>query len=108
MNQKQIIINIPNSMEISSENKAKIKKAIKVTSIFLIIFILLLGIGGYRASLQALDYANFNKSEVSRLNFEFDLDDFVPTYDIEWINNYQKYEYTIHAINGKLLKFELD
>lgn len=111
-NQKQIIINIPNMPEISTEKSNKLKAMVKPLVIGAIVVVLAIGLiwwgGGYRASQFALNHANLTQNQVSRISFDFDMERFTPTYEIEWYNNSIKQEYTVHAINGNILKIDWD
>jgi uncharacterized membrane protein YkoI len=50
----------------------------------------------------ALKHAGLTKDQVSRLKVEFDYDDGVPEYDVEFVCNGWEYDYEIHAESGKI------
>lgn len=56
----------------------------------------------------ALKHAGFTRDQVSYLHAEFDFDDRIPEYDVEFREGYWEYEYEIHAETGKILSFEKD
>ena len=56
----------------------------------------------------ALKDAGLEESQVSRLKAEFDVDDGVPHYDVEFKHDGWEYEYEIHAESGKILKWDKD
>ena len=56
----------------------------------------------------ALKHAGLSKDQVSRLKAEFDVDDGVPQYDVEFKYDGWEYEYEIHAESGKILKWDKD
>lgn len=51
----------------------------------------------------AFQHAGLLKNQVSRLKTEFDYDDGVPEYDVEFRHNGWEYEYEIHAQTGNIL-----
>lgn len=112
MNQKQIIINIPSIPEINSESFKKSKNKIKgLLAIILGVSLgisLLWAIGGYRSLQFALNHANLTQNEITRMGFDFDMEGFTPTYEIEWYNNSMKQEYTVHALSGNILEIDWD
>lgn len=56
----------------------------------------------------ALDYLGFTADQVTRLRTEYEIDDGVPQYDVEFLNGDWEYEFEIHAENGKILSFDKD
>ena len=56
----------------------------------------------------ALKDAGLEESQVSRLKAEFDSDDGVPQYDVEFKHDGWEYEYEIHAESGKILSRDKD
>jgi len=56
----------------------------------------------------ALEHAGFTSDQVSRLRAEFDWDDGVPTWDVEFREGYWEYDYEIHAETGKIRSFDKD
>ena len=51
----------------------------------------------------ALADAGFDEAQVNRLRAEFDRDDGIPEYDVEFTRDGWEYEYEIHAESGKIL-----
>ena len=56
----------------------------------------------------ALKHAGLAKDQVSRLKAEFDYDDGVPEYDVDFYCDGMEYDYEIHAESGKLLSWDKD
>ena len=56
----------------------------------------------------ALQHAGFTADQVTFLRTEFDFDDGVPQYDVEFHEGRWEYEYEIHAETGVILSFEKD
>lgn len=56
----------------------------------------------------ALDHAGFTADQVKFLRAEFEIDDRIPHYDIEFHEGHWEYEYEIHAETGAVLSFEKD
>lgn len=56
----------------------------------------------------ALKHAGFSKDQVSYLRTEYDRDDRVPEYDVEFREGRWEYEYEIHAETGAILSFDKD
>ena len=54
----------------------------------------------------ALADAGLAENQVSRLSAEFDYDDGIPQYDVEFKHDGWEYEYEIHAESGKILKWD--
>lgn len=52
----------------------------------------------------ALDHAGFKQSQVKGLEVEYDFDDGVPEYSVEFYADGWEYDYEIHAETGKILK----
>lgn len=90
------------------EIKAIVKKVLMVAIPLLIVATTIWAVGGVKASNTALLYANQNRSDVSYVRFELDLDDFIPTYDVSWYEGRTEYEYTVHAFTGDIMGFERD
>lgn len=57
---------------------------------------------------KAFEHAEVSKEEVNVEEVEFDKDDGVPHYEIEFENKQTEYEYDIHAESGKVLDYEID
>lgn len=62
-------------------------------------------IGEERAKTIALDHAGFTSSQVRFSKAEFDYEDGVPVYEVEFYNGGMEYEYEINAITGSIVKF---
>ena len=54
----------------------------------------------------ALKHAGLTKDQVSRLKAEYDVDDGIPEYSVEFHHNGWEYDYEIHAQTGKLLDWD--
>lgn len=52
----------------------------------------------------ALNHAGFKKSQVKRLEIEYDVDDGIPEYSVEFYADGWEYDYEIHAETGKILE----
>ena len=51
----------------------------------------------------AISHAQVNPTEVTRLRTEFDYDNGVPEYDVEFYHDGWEYDYEIHAQTGEIL-----
>ena len=56
----------------------------------------------------ALDYLGFTAEQVTRLRTEYEIDDGLPQFDIEFIQGDWEYEFEIHAENGQILSYDKD
>lgn len=56
----------------------------------------------------ALDHLGFTADQVTRLRTEYEIDDGIPQYDIEFHQGDWEYEFEIHAENGKILSYDKD
>ena len=56
----------------------------------------------------ALDYLGFTADQVQRLRTEYEIDDGVPQFDVEFLEGDWEYEFEIHAENGKILSYDKD
>lgn len=56
----------------------------------------------------ALDYAGFTADQISRLRVEYEIDDRIPQYDIEFHQGDWEYEFEIHGETGQILSFDKD
>ena len=56
----------------------------------------------------ALDYVGFAADQVSRVRVEFEVDDGIPQYDVEFLQGDWEYEFEIHAENGKIHSYDKD
>ena len=65
-------------------------------------------IGKSKAKSIALKHAGFSADEVSGLEVEYDKDDGVPVYEVEFHKGNKEYSYEIHGETGKILSYEID
>lgn len=65
-------------------------------------------IGTDSAETIALNHAGFSETEVSRLKSEFDIDDGIAVYEVEFDKDGREYEYTINAIDGSIIEYDID
>lgn len=56
----------------------------------------------------ALKAASLAENQVTRLKTEFDYDDGIPEYDVEFTHGGWEYEYEIHAESGNILRSDKD
>ena len=56
----------------------------------------------------ALKHAGLDLSAVERLHAEYEIDDGIPHYNVEFYHDYFEYEYEIHAETGDVLSFDKD
>ena len=56
----------------------------------------------------ALDHLGFSADQVTRLHAEYELDDGIPQFDVEFHQGDWEYEFEIHAENGKILSYDKD
>ena len=56
----------------------------------------------------ALDHLGITADQVSRMRAEYEIDDGVPQFDIEFHQGDWEYEFEIHAGNGKILSYDKD
>ena len=56
----------------------------------------------------AIAHAGLTEQQTSRLHAEFEIDDGIPQYDVEFRHNGIEYNYEIHADNGQILSFDKD
>lgn len=65
-------------------------------------------IGRDKAKAIALKHAGLSSDAVRGLEVEYDKDDGVPVYDVEFKSDKLEYSYEIHAETGKILSHEID
>ena len=65
-------------------------------------------IGKDKAKSIALKHAGFSAGDVTGLQVEYDKDDGVPIYEVEFDHGRKEYSYEIHAETGKILSWEID
>ena len=56
----------------------------------------------------ALDHLGFSADQVSRQRTEYEIDDRIPQFDIEFHQGDWEYEFEIHAENGQILSYDKD
>jgi len=56
----------------------------------------------------ALDHAGLTADKVTGLRAKYDVDDGVPTYEVEFYADGWEYDYEIHAEIGKILEWDKD
>ncbi len=56
----------------------------------------------------ALNHAGFKADEVTRLRTEYDVDDGVQKYEIEFYKDNVEYDYEINAVNGNIISYNRD
>lgn len=56
----------------------------------------------------ALDHLGFRADQITRLRTEFEIDDGIPQYDVEFLQGDWEYEFEIHGENGKILSYDKD
>lgn len=61
-----------------------------------------------QAQTIALDHAGFTQADVERLHTEYDLDDGVPEYEVQFRVGRWEYEYEIHAETGAIRSYDKD
>ena len=65
-------------------------------------------IGKDKAKSIALKHAGLSADDVKGLQVEYDKDDGVPIYEVEFDHGRKEYSYEIHAETGKILSWEID
>lgn len=60
------------------------------------------------AKMSALNHAGFAESDVSLFKSEFDIDDGIAVYEIEFYKGNREYEYKINAVDGSVMEYEVD
>ena len=65
-------------------------------------------IGKDKAKSIALKHAGFSASEVSGLKVEYEKDDGIPVYEVEFDRGNKEYTYEIHGETGEILSREID
>ena len=61
-----------------------------------------------RAQQIALDYLGFTADQVTRMYTEYEVDDGIPQYDVEFHQGDWEYEFEIHGETGRILSFDKD
>ena len=57
---------------------------------------------------KALKHAGFKADEVTRLRTEYDFDDGIHKYEIEFYKDNIEYDYEVNAVTGDILSFDKD
>lgn len=65
-------------------------------------------IGEDAAKEIALSHGGFDASQVTKLKAEFDYDDGIALYEVEYESGHYEYEYKIDAATGTILEYEID
>ena len=61
-----------------------------------------------QAKAIALEHAGITADAIRFLRAEFDYDNGIPRYEVEFVSDSWEYEYDIHAETGAILSFEKD
>lgn len=56
----------------------------------------------------ALEYAGFTSEQVSQLRVDYEIDDGIPQYEVEFREGRWEYSFEIHAETGAILSYEKD
>ncbi len=56
----------------------------------------------------ALKHSKLNASDVTFEKVEFDYDNGIATYEVEFIYNYNEYDYEIKAVDGNIIQFKVE
>lgn len=89
--------------------KNKTFKAVAISAIVVGIAVTALWVvGGFYAIDNALNHANLTKDQVSFIRFEFEMEKFIPEYQVSWYEDKREVEYTVHAFTGQLLEIDRD
>ena len=56
----------------------------------------------------ALEFAGFSAAQVTRLQTEYEIDDGIPQYNVEFHEGDWEYEFEISAKDGKILSYDKD
>ena len=65
-------------------------------------------IGAEEATSIALAHAGLTHDEISLLQVEYDPDNHIPQYEVNFMSENQEYEYEIHAQMGAILSHDLE
>ena len=85
-NQNNIIANNASNSTVNSNNKITIEEAKSI----------------------ALKHSNLDESQVSFIRVEYDFDNGIEKYEIEFYSNNNKYEYEINAKTGDIISYDYD
>ena len=56
----------------------------------------------------ALDYLGLTADQVTRMHSEYEIDDGIPQFDVEFHQGDWEYEFEIHEENGRILSYDKD
>ncbi len=56
----------------------------------------------------ALDHVGFTADQVERMRSNFEIDDRIPQYDVEFLQGDWEYEFEIHAETGNIISYDKD
>ena len=56
----------------------------------------------------ALEYVGLTADQITRLHVEYEVDDGIPQFDVEFHQGDWEYEFEIHAENGNILSYDKD
>lgn len=56
----------------------------------------------------ALDYVGYAADQITRLHTEYEIDDGMPQFDIEFHQGDWEYEFEIHAEDGRIISYDKD
>lgn len=61
-----------------------------------------------QAAAIALKAAGFTADQVSRLRTEYEIDDGIPRFEVQFRQGHWEYDYEIHAQTGEILSYDRD
>lgn len=61
-----------------------------------------------QAEAIALEHAGFTADQVTGLRVNYEIDDGIPEYEVEFRVERMEYDYTIHAETGEILSYDMD
>ena len=61
-----------------------------------------------QARAAALEHAGLTADQVSRIQVEYEIDDGIPLYEVQFLHDGWEYDYEIHAETGAILSFDRD
>ena len=56
----------------------------------------------------ALEYLDLTADQVTRIRSEYEIDDGIPQYDVEFLHGDWEYEFEIHGETGQILSYDKD
>lgn len=66
------------------------------------------GLTKEQAEVIALEHAGLTADQVKRLRTEYEIDDGIPRYEVQFRYDRWEYDYEINAENGNILSFDRD